>query len=331
MTHRLSRRDATRIFAATAAALPWLCTSPARAETYPARPVRLLLGGAPGSVPDALARVIAERLATGIGQQVVVENRPGAGGILAIQALLASKPDGYTVGLATMSQAVFNSYLFARLPYDPLRDLEPIAPLATGAMAVAAHPGFPASTLGEMVALAKARGDSLTIGTAGAGSPPHVVALMLARAAGITPTILPYKSGAEGVLDAVRGDVPVFVDAPTIIVPQARAGKLKVLAVTGRAREAALPEVPTVAEAGLPLAEGEAWIGLVGPAGMPAQIVAKLNREVGAALDGPEVLQRLAAMSFVPMRSTAAEFGALIRAEHARWKEIIVAAGLKLD
>jgi tripartite-type tricarboxylate transporter receptor subunit TctC len=183
----------------------------------------------------------------------------------------------------------------------------------------------------ELVALARERRDRFVIGTAGTGSPPHVVALLFARAAGISPTIVPYKSGPEGVLDAMRGDVSVFVDAPTIIVPQARAGKLKVLAVTGRARELALPAVPTVAEAGLAVAEGEAWIGLVGPAGMPAEIVARLNREVGAAVNDPEVRERLEAISFVPMRATPAEFRTLVRSEHTRWKEIIVAAGLKLD
>jgi tripartite-type tricarboxylate transporter receptor subunit TctC len=329
MTEYRPSRRALLVLATAASAWPhglvWA------SDDYPARPIRLLLGGAPGSVPDALARVLAESLARGIGQQVVVENRPGAGGILAIQALLASKPDGYTIGLATMSQAVFNSYLFSKLPYDPLRDLEPIAPLATGAMAIAAHPTFPANTLSELILVGRQRGENLTIGTAGTGSPPHVIALLLARAAGITPTILPYKSGAEGVLDAVRGDVPVFVDAPTILVPQARAGKLKILAVTGRSREETLPEIPTVAEAGLPLAEGEAWIGLVGPAGMPMNVVAKLNREVASAIHVPEVRQKLKALSFVAMRSTASEFAALIRTEHSRWREIIVAAGVKLE
>jgi tripartite-type tricarboxylate transporter receptor subunit TctC len=323
------RRALLSTSVALAAALP-----PAQgvlAQAWPERPIRLLVGGAAGSVPDTLARVVAERLSLALKQQVVVENRPGAGGALAIGRLLADKPDGYTFALATMSQAVFNSYLFPNLPYEPLRDLAPVAPLASGAMALAAHPAFPATTFADFVALARAAPDKVLLATTAVGSPPHVFATLLVRAAGIKVTLVPYKSGAEGMAAVMQGDVQVFVDAPTIIAPHAKARAVKVLAVTGRSREAALPDVPTIAEAGLPVAEAEAWIGLVARAHTPTEIVLRLNRELVTILDTADFRARLEALSFVPVTSSPEEFGRRIQADHERWAPIIKDAGIRLE
>lgn len=297
----------------------------------PARPVRLLVGGAAGSVPDTLARLIADRLAPGLGQLVLVENRPGAGGIVAMQALIGSEPDGHTLALATMSQAVFNSYLFSRLPYDPQRDLAPIAPLASAAFALAAHPGFAADTLTGLVAAARVNPGSVFLGTPANGSPPHIAALMLARAAGITASFVPFSSGPDGLKAVLRGDVQLFIDGPTIVSPQVRAGALKALIVTGREREPELPGVPTVAEAGLPEATCEPWIGLVAPARTPPALVARLNREVSAVLADAGLRERLRALSFVALSAGPEEFRRLILEEHGRWGPAILEAGLKLD
>lgn len=303
----------------------------ATAGAYPIKPIRLLVGGAAGSVPDVIARLLGDRLTNSLGQPVVIENRPGAGGILAMQGLVASAPDGYTIAIATMSQAVFNSYLFAKLPYDPLTDLEPISPLVTGGMAVAAHPAFPANTLDELIQLARKRPRTILIGIPSNGSPPHVIAELLARTAGIEMTFVPFRSGPDAVNGALRGDVQLLVEAPLIIAPHLADGGLKGVVVTGRSREEALPAVPTVAEAGFADAQGEAWIGLVAPARTPRGIVMKLNQEIATILDNPVLRQRLRELSFVPITSKPDEFQMLLRREHMRWGDVIRGAELKLD
>ena len=301
------------------------------AQTYPDHAIRLIVGGAPGSVPDTMVRPVAEKLSAALGQPVVVENRPGAAGIIAMEALSRSAADGYTLALATMSQAVFNSYLFAKLPYDPQRDLEPVATLATGAMALAAHPSFPARSLQEYVALAKSQPGKLFVAMPQAGSPPHVVALLLNGAAGIDVTMVPHKSGAEAITAVLTGEIPLIIDAPTIISPHVQTGKLRALAVTGRQREEALPDVPTARESGFPAVEGEAWIGLVAPAGTPGAIVQRLNREIAIILAAPEMQRVMAKFSFRTLISSPGGFRKLIGDEHAKWSAVIREARLKLD
>jgi tripartite-type tricarboxylate transporter receptor subunit TctC len=303
----------------------------ATARSYPTKPIRLLVGGAAGSVPDTLARVIADRLSPQLGQPVLVENRPGAGGALAISGLIGSEPDGHTLALATMSQAVFNRYLYSKLPYDPQRDLEPVAPLATGAMAVAAHPSFAATNFSEFVAIAKAHPDKVLVATTQVGSPPYVFSLLLARATGVKIALIPHRSGVDGMTAVLRGDVQIFVDAPTIIAPQVKAGAVKALAVTGRSREAELPGVPTVSEAGYPSAQAEAWIGLVAPAHTPSQIVSHINRVLVAILGDVDFRRRLEKLSFAPMIGSPEEFRTLIQEDHARWGALIRDAGISLD
>ena len=304
------RRDALR-----AVALGGLLFGVAevRAESYPSRPVTLLVGGAPGSVPDVMIRPIADRLSTALGQPFVVENRPGAAGSIAISALLHSPADGQTLAVATMSQAVFNTYLFAKLPYDPLRDLEPIAPLVTGAMA-----------------LAKAQPDKYLVAIPQLGSPPHIVGLLLDRALGVEVTMVPHRSGADAVNAVVSGQIPLLFDAPTIISNQVRAGKLKALVVTGRQREPVLPETPTALEGGFDV-QGEAWIGLVAPRGTPPAVVQRLNREVSSVMERSDIRQAMAGLSFRTLASTPEAFRALIEADHVKWSAVIREAGLRLE
>ena len=321
------RRDVLR--ALSFAALGGTGTRP-WAQAYPSRPVTLLVGGAPGSVPDIMIRPIAQRLSVALGQPVVVENRPGAAGGVAMSALLQSTADGHTLALATMSQAVFNAYLFAKLPYDPLRDLEPVAPLVTGAMALAAHPSFPARTLGEFVTLAKAQPGKYFVAIPQSGSPPHIVALLLNRATGIDVTMVPHKSGSDAVNAVVSGGIPLLFDAPTIISNQVRAGRLKALVVTGRHREPSLPETPTANEAGFDV-QGEAWIGLVAPRGTPTAVVQRLHREVSAILAATEMTASMAHLGFRTMTSSPEAFRTLIQDEHRKWSALIRDAGLRLE
>ena len=301
------------------------------AQPWPSRPVKLLVGGAGGSVPDTLARQVAEPLSASLGQPVIVDNRPGAAGIIAMDALVKSAPDGHTVALATMSQAVFNSYLFTKLPYDPQRDLEPVAVLATGAMALAAHPSFPAQTFGELVAMAKAQPARIFMALPANGSPPHVIALLMLRAAGIDVALVPHKSGQEALVTVLSGQTQLFLDAPTIMSAHIKAGKLKALAVTGRQRETVLPDVPTLAELGLSGVHGEAWIGLVTSRGTAGDTVRRLNAEIAKVLAQPAMRDILTRLSFRPMPMTPEQFRALIKDEHARWSGVIRDAGLRVD
>lgn len=302
----------------------------ALAQAWPSRPVRLVSGGAPGSVPDILARSVGQQLGTQLGQPVVIENRPGAGGITAMQAVVAAAPDGYTIGLATISQAVFNAYLFHDLPYDPLKDLQPVSKVVEGAMVVAVNPDVKVDTLDELLALMRNQPNRLFIGTPALGTPPHLIALMLTRVAGVEATLVPFTTGPEALQAAMRGDIQVFVDGPAIIVPQVKAGRLRALAVTGRARAQELPDVPTVSEAGLPQAQAETWFGIVAPKATPAAIIQRLNHETGQLFAHQEVRQRIERMGFIPSTSSVEAFATAIRADHAHWGGFIRQSGLRL-
>jgi tripartite-type tricarboxylate transporter receptor subunit TctC len=315
----------------TSAAVLYSTHSLCKAQTYPTRPVRLLVGGAPGSVPDVMIRPVAERLAIALGGSVIVDNRPGAAGAIAMASLANSPPDGHTLALATMSQLVFNRYLFQKLPYDPLSDLQPVMPLVTGAMAIAAHPSFPADTLQNLIDAAKARPGKLFMAMPQAGSPPHVIALLFMRTAGIDITLVPHKSGIEALNAAVSNQIPLLIDAPTLFAGHVAEGKLKALVVTGREREPALPSVPTAVESGFDRMQGEAWIGLVAPAGTPGHVIQRLNRELTAILKSPEIADVLHRLSFRTLEGTPETFADLIKAEHERWGTIIRDAGLRLD
>jgi len=323
----MKRRDFLNAIPFTALTL---ASGPSRAQGFPSRPITLLVGGAPGSVPDIMVRPVAERLASALGQPVLVDDRPGAAGSVAMSALVQSPADGHTLALATMSQAVFNAYLFGKLPYDPLRDLEPVSTLVTGAMALAAHPSFPAGSLRELVAFAKARSEKLFVAIPQMGSPPHIIALLLTRAIGIEVTVVPHKSGSDAVNAVVAGEIPLLFDAPTILSGQVRAGKLKALVVTGTHREPALPETPTAKESGFDV-QGEAWIGLVAPKGTPAAVVQRLNRELTAILATSDMAALMAKLGFRTLPSTPEAFRTLIREEHVKWSGVIRDAGLKLE
>jgi tripartite-type tricarboxylate transporter receptor subunit TctC len=301
-----------------------------RAQPFPGRPITLIVGSPAGAVPDVMVRPVAERLAIALGQPVVIENRPGAGGAVAMNTLARSAADGHTLAVATMSQAVFNPYLFAKLAYDPLRDLAPVAPLVTGAMALVAHPSFPARTLGEFIALARARPGKLFVAIPQLGSPPHIVALLLSRSAGIEVTMVPHRSGTDAVNAVVSGEIPLLIDAPTILTAQVQAGRLKALAVTGRQREPLLPDTPTATEGGLNL-QGEAWIGLVAPRGTPLAIVQRVNQELAAIMASADMRSRMASLGFRTLSSSPDEFRDLIRDEHVKWGATIREAGLNLE
>ncbi len=303
----------------------------AQVQWTPTRPFKLVVSAAPGSPPDITARPLAELLAATLGQPVVVENRPGAGGIVGMEAVLRSAPDGYTIGMASQSQMVFNPHLFEKLSYDPARDVQTVIRLASVAMVLVAHPSLPADSLKDLMALSRTRPTPLHIGVAPLGQPPHVLGLLAQSEAGLKLEWLPFKGGVEAVAACRAGDIPLAVEAPSTVAQHVKAGALKALAVTGTVREPTLPDVPTVSEILGRRVPGETWFGLVLPRGTPAEIVARLQRDTAAALARPEIRAVYSRFGWRLIEgSSAEEFAATVRDEGPKWGEIIRKAGVKL-
>jgi tripartite-type tricarboxylate transporter receptor subunit TctC len=303
----------------------------AHAQSYPTRPVKLIVPAAPGSVPDATARPLADKLGSVLGQPVVIENRPGAGGILGMELVAKAAPDGYTLGLANMSQLVFNPYLFSNLPYQPMRDVQPVARLASVAMVLAVHPSVPVASFAEFKTWARAQGGKPQYGVPPMGTPPHVLALMLQRSADIQLEAVPFKGSAEAVAGAVSGEVPIVVEAPPVVAPHVRAGRLKAVVVTGETREQLLPDTPTIAEAGSPSGVADTWLGVVAPAGTPRPIVDRLNAEIARVMADDTVRATYLKFGWKPLASSPEEFAAVIRVDNERWGKVIRDAGLRLQ
>ena len=306
---------------------------PAHSQTQwaPTRPLKLVVSAAPGSPPDVTARPLAEQLSALLGQPVLVENRPGAGGIVGMEAVLRSAPDGYTIGLASQSQMVFNPHLFDKLPYDPVRDVQTVIRLASVAVVLVAHPSLPADSLKDLMALSRTRPNPLQVGVAPLGQPPHVLGLLAQSEAGLRLEWLPFKGGVEAVAACRAGDIPLAVEAPSTVVQHVKAGALKALAVTGTFREPTLPDVPTVSEILGRKVPGETWFGLVLPRGTPTEIVVRLQRDAAAALARPEMRAVYTRFGWRLIEgSSAEEFATTVREEGPKWGEIIRKAGVKL-
>jgi tripartite-type tricarboxylate transporter receptor subunit TctC len=300
-------------------------------ETFPARAIKLITGGAPGSITDSIARPLAEKMSSDLAQPVIVENRPGAGGIVAMDIVAKASPDGYTIAVATMSQLVFNSYLFAQLPYDPLRDLRPISQLVSGPIAIAVHPSVGANSLAELTAITRAQPGVLRYAVPQIGSPPHVVALLVLRTAGIDMPVVPFRSAREALRSVLSGDVPVLFEAPPIIAEHVKSGSLKALALTGRRRDPLLPDTPTLEESNIRGIYVEPWIGLVAPAATPTSVVDRLNTEVVRALHHPNIKQFYESAGWRVVGESPEAFASVIREDHVVWGRVIREAGLKLD
>jgi len=330
MQNALTRR--TALFGAIGASAAVIAsTRTAIGATWPTRTIKLIVGGAPGSVPDSLARIAADALSKELAHRVIVENRPGAGGIVAIQSLLHSEADGYTLALATISQTVYNSYLYSNLSYDPRRDLTAISTLAATASILVAHPSVRADTAADLIAETQAQPDRFMIGIPANGSPPHIAALLLMRETGLKASFIPFRSGPDALLALLRGDIQLLVDGPALLAPYVAEGKIKAIVALASRRENVLPNLPTVAEAGFPAATAESWMGLVGPRGAPAEAVEGMANASAKILASPEYRAALESISMQPTASTPDEFRALLQHEHERWSPILRTAGIKLD
>ena len=301
------------------------------AQTFPQKPIKLVTAGAPGSIPDTIARPLAEKMSERLGQPVVVENRPSAGGLIAMSVVATGRSDGYTIGLVSLAQMVYNSYLFEKLSYDPLRDFTPVINLVAGPGAVVLHPSVPANSLDEFIAFARRQHGGIHYAIPQVGSPPHVLALRLSAAAQIEMVAVPYRGNNEALAAVLAGEVPVGFDSPAAVAPHVNAGKLKVLAVTGRERSRALPETPTLGECGFADFATETWLGLVVPTGVAPAIIARLNEAAADALRVPALTERFERNGLRILGGSAEEFAATIKNDHASWGPIIRNSGVRLD
>jgi tripartite-type tricarboxylate transporter receptor subunit TctC len=303
----------------------------ALAQTYPAKPIRLIIPFPPGGSADTIARLLAQEMSNGLGQPVVAENRPGAGGNIGVDVVAKSTPDGYTIGLAAAGALVINQHLMGKLPYDPVKDLAPVSKLADIPIVVAVANSTPAGSVQDLIAAAKAKPGGLSFGSAGNGTAMHLSGELFKQMAGVDMTHVPYKGSAPAVTDLVSGQLPVaFVDLVSAL-PQIRAGRVKGLAVASGKRTITAPDLPTIAEAGVPGYDAVGWFGLIAPAGTPRDIVAKLNAETVRIMALPEVRDRALATGAEPATGTADEFVAFIATELPKWERVVKASGAKAN
>lgn len=313
------------------AGLGGLAALPARADTaYPSKPVRIVVPFTPGGSTDILARALGQALTEAWRQQVIVENKPGAGGSIGAEAGARAAPDGYTLLMGHIGTLAVNPTLYTNLRYKPLEDFAPIALVAMVPNVLVVHPGVAAASVGELIALAKAKPGSLTYSTGGVGSAAHLAMEYFKLRTGTDIVHIPYKGAAPAVTDLIGGQVSMTMTGAPPLLPHIRAGKLRALGVASRARLAQLPEVPTIAEAGVRDFEATQWYGLVAPARTPQPIVERLAADVRQALARPDVRQRLEAEGAQPTDLGPAGFQALIRDEIERWAKVIRAAKIEL-
>ena len=302
----------------------------AQAQDYPSKPIRYIVSFPPGGSSDLIARAIAPILTERLGQTVLVENRPGGGGNIGVDAIAKAAPDGYTIGLAAAGALSSNVSLYPTMPFNPEKDLAPISMLAMIPFFLVAHPSQP-GTVKQIIDAAKAKPGSLAIGYGGNGSTMHLAGELFNMMAGIKLQPVPYKGSGPVSTDVLGGQVPLgMVDVPSAIA-HVRAGKMRALAVTAKRRIAAAPEVPTFEEAGVPGYEAIGWFGSVAPAGTPAPIIARLNKEIVAALALPDVRDRALAAGAEPYTTTPQEFATIIREETRKWAQVIRTAEIKLQ
>jgi tripartite-type tricarboxylate transporter receptor subunit TctC len=313
--------------AVASAAVVLAFTLPVQAQGYPAKPVRMLVGFAPGGGIDISARALAPALGAKLGQPVIVENRPGAGSNIAAEIAAKAAPDGYTLLLGSIAALAINSSLYDKLPFNPARDFAPIGQTGTMSNIIVVHPALPAKTLKEFIALAKRRPGQISYATPGAGSSAHLGGELLKKVAVIDIVAVPYKGGGQAVADSLAGHVPVFFASVPVVMRPVADGRLRAIAVTTGKRAAAMPHVPTVAEAGYPGYEVDNWYGLVAPAGTPRAVIDRLNREATAVLSSRDVEMRFRELGHDTAASTPEQFSALINSEMAKWAQIIRETG----
>ncbi len=302
----------------------------ATAQPYPNKPIKILIGFPPGSGGETQVRLVGQKLTEAWGQPVIVDARPGASGNIAAEMLVKSPADGYTLLYFPAALAI-NPSLFPKVPYDLAKDFSPVALLGLFPLVLVENPGVPAKTVAELVALAKSNPGAINYASIGNASPPHLAGELFNQIAGVTMVHVPYKGSAPAQTDLIGGQVQVMFDTAVSAIPHVKAGRTRALAVTTKNRSRLLPDLPSLDEAGLKGYDLYGWGGIVGPAGMPAEVTAKLNAEIVKALRQPDVAEKLMTLGSEPGGMTAPEFGRFIQDEAAKWKKLVVSTGAKLD
>ena len=302
----------------------------AGAQAYPTKPVKIIVPFAAGGPADIYARVIGEKLQAALGQSFVVEDRPGGGAIIGTDAVAKSAPDGYTLLMMSNTHTV-NESLFAEKPYALMRDLVPVAPVNYSDLVMVVHPSVPANTLAEFIALAKAKPRALNYASSGPGTPYHMAGELFKSMAGVDIVHVPYKGSAGARTDILGGQVQMMFDAITTMAPNVRAGKLKALGTSGKARSGVLPEVPTISEAGVPGYDAVIWLGIMAPAGTPKAVVDRLNAEITRAANAPDMKEAWAKQGAIAMSMTPEEFTRFMRADIEKWAHVVKISGAKPD
>lgn len=300
-------------------------------QGYPSKPIRLIVPWPPTGTVDILGRTLGQKLSESLGQSVLVDNRAGANGMIGSEAAAKSPPDGYTLVVDNITGHAINATLQAKMPFDSMRDFAHVSLLASVPDGVVSLPSLPATNIRELIALAKAQPGKLTYASFGIGSSAHLAGELFKIMAGVDMLHIPYKGGQPAIADLLAGQVSIYIPVLPSVVQLTKAGRLRLLAVTGAKRSSAMPDVPTVAESGLPGFEASNWFGLMVPAATPSEIVARLNAEAVKALQAPEVREKLAALGFETQSSTPQAFAALLKSETEKWAKVIKASGARAE
>lgn len=305
-------------------------TATAAAAEYPTRPIRLIVPFPPGGTTDVLARLIGPKLTEAFKQPVVIDNRSGASGMIGADAIAKASADGHTFGIIISTHAI-SPALFAKSPFDPVRDFAPLTLAISVANVISVHPSVPATSLAELITLAKARPGKLSFGSAGTGTAVHLTGELFKSVAHVDITHVPYKGGGPALTDLIAGQIPMGVQNITTIVPYVRGGRIRALGISGLERSPALPDVPTVASQGFPGFEAREWYGLVAPGGTPRTIVTRLNQEIVRIINLPDVRSRLLDLGADVVGDSPDQFGAFIKAELAKWSKLLKETGIRLE
>jgi tripartite-type tricarboxylate transporter receptor subunit TctC len=324
-------RPSKRCVAAAFASALAVCAPLAAQEAYPAKPIRWVVPYSAGGLPDTIARVVAQKVSESLGQQVTIENRGGAGGIPGTEAVARAAPDGYTFLVADVGQVAINPHLYARLSYDPGKDLAPVGLIATANLFLVANQAVPVKDFAELVALARAKPGILNYGSSGVGSIHHLSMESLKSALGLSIVHIPYKGTGQSIPALVAGDVSLAYAALPSIAAHVKSGRVKVLAVSTARRSPTAPDVPTVAELGIPGYDFAPEIGMLAPAGTPPAIVNRMSQEVAKALKSPDVAQRFAQLDIAPVGNQPAEYAAQIRAATEKYAQAVKVSGARID
>ena len=301
------------------------------AQSYPSKPIRLVVPFTPGGVTDTSGRLIAEQLSKRLGQQVIVDNKPGASGNIGTQQVAAAEGDGYTLLLGFDGTLVINPHVFPKTGFDTLKDFAPIGKIGDAVLILVANPSFPAKNLKDLIALSKTQAGGLSYGTSGTGGTPHIAGELLRQRTGANLVHVPYKGGGQALTDVLGGNIPLVYTAIASAIPHVKSGKLLPIAVSSSKRASSMPDVATFIENGVADFEASSWVGLLAPAKTPRAIIARLNTELTAVLNDPEVKERLNGMGITASPGTAESFGAELSRDLAKYGPVVKAAGIKAE